>query len=153
MRNQIARSFIGFMVCCTVIALASPSFGQWWRGDNRYRGSVDRIIRQAENRSDIFVRVLDRTSDDGGLQGFRADRLSDRARDLEQQLNVIRQEFDQTNNHFQIRSQVHEALNIASGINNVMQNRRMSYQAERQWMLLRSDLNRLASIYNLPRLG
>lgn len=153
MRNRIARSLVGFMVCCTVMALATPSFGQWWRGMNRSRSNVDRMIRQAENRSDIFVRVLDRALDERGLQGFRAERLNERARDLEQQLNVIRHEFDQTNNYFQIRSEVQEALNIASDINNAMHNRRLSFQAERQWLLLRSDLNRLASAYNLSHLG
>jgi hypothetical protein len=35
----------------------------------------------------------------------------------------------------------------------VMQNRRLDVRAERQWALLRNDLNQLARVYNFPRLG
>jgi hypothetical protein len=37
-------------------------------------------------------------------------------------------------------------------INTVMRNRRMGPVAERQWMLLRADLNRLAVAFNLRQI-
>jgi hypothetical protein len=139
-----------------VLALASPSFAQW-RGEYRGRGNdrmyVDRLIRQAENRSDQFVRIFDRALDRSRLDGsWREDRLNVRAMDLERQLNIIRQQFNRTNNPYQIRSHVANAMNVAQSINQVMRYRRLEPMVERQWSLLRSDLNRLAAVYNVRQL-
>jgi hypothetical protein len=114
---------------------------------------VDRLIRQAENRSDQFVMVFDRALDNSRFEGtIREDRLNERAQELEAQLNVVRQAFTNTRNDVEIRSQIFQALNLARGINNVMQNRRLDVRAERQWILLRSALNQLARVYDVPQL-
>ena len=111
------------------------------------------MIRQAENRSDQFVLIFDRALDRSRFEGtIREDRLNERALDLERQLNIVRQEFNRTRNYYEIRSHVANALNAASGINNVMRSRRLAPVAERQWILLRSDLNRLAAVFNLGQL-
>ncbi|HJQ71686.1 MAG TPA: hypothetical protein VKA70_22105 [Blastocatellia bacterium] len=137
-----------------VMALASPSFAQR-RGPSRSytRVNVDRLIRQAENRSDQFVAIFDRALDRSRLEGtIREDRLNERAFQLERELNVVRQQFNRTGDHYSVRSHVANALEVAQGINTVMRNRRLIPVAERQWTLLRSDLNRLAAIYNLRQL-
>lgn len=155
MRNLTLKSFGALAVCCLVLAMASPGFGQW-RGSSRSRVSrveVDRLIRQAENRSDQFVAMFDRALDRSRLEGtIREDRLNERAIQLERELNVVRREFNRTSNPYSVRSNLANALNVAQGINNVMRNRRLYPAAERQWMLLRSELNRLAAIYNLSQL-
>lgn len=156
-RHTFMRATISLAVCAMVLALASPSFAQW-RGNQRGRGysrvDVDRLIRQAENRSDQFVRIFDRALDQSRLDGsLREDRLNVRAMDLERQLNIMRQQFNRTNNHMYIRSQVASVINTAQGINNVMRNRRLNPVVERQWLLLRADLNRLAAVYNIRQLG
>lgn len=141
------------MVCCMVLALASPSFAQW-RGSSRYnRGQIDRLIRQAESRSNQFVAVFDRALDRSRLEGtIREDRLNERAAQLESQLNVARQELNRSNNHWAIRSAISNALDVAQGINTVMRKRNLTPNAERQWMLLKSDMNRLAVAYGLRQL-
>ncbi len=156
MRNLTLKFFSALTVCCMMLAVASPTFAQW-RGPSRSRGynrvDVDRLIRQAENRSDQFVAMFDRALDRSRLEGtIREDRLNERALQLERELNIVRQQFNRTRNHYEIRSHVANAVNVAQGINRVMQNRRLYPVAERQWMLLRSDLNRLAAVYNLPQL-
>lgn len=156
MRNGILKSFAALTVVCLMMAAVSPSFAQS-RGRARSRGytkaSVDRLIRQAENRSDQFVALFDRSLDRSRFEGtLREDRLNDRARELEGQLNIVRQEFNRSNSYFDIRSNVASALDAAQGINTVMRNRRLNSVVERQWLLLRSDLNRLASVYNVRQL-
>ena len=153
MRNRLSKSFIASAVCCMVMALALPGFAQV-RGSYRSRGYVDQLIRQAENRSDQFVAIFDRALDRSRLEGtIREDRLNERARELERQLNIVRREFNRTGNHYNVRAHVSNALNVAQGINRVMHNRRLTAVAERQWSLLRSELNRLALVYNLRRLS
>jgi hypothetical protein len=156
MRNKLFKSFVILMTVCTMLGLASPSSAQR-RGYNRGRAyvrtDVDRLIRQAENRSDVFVAMFDRSLDNSRLNGsLREDRLNERALDLERQLNIVRQEFDRTQNYLAVRSHIARALSISEGLNNVVRNRRLSPQVERQWVLLRSELNRLAQVYNLRQL-
>lgn len=153
MRNRVLKSFSALAVCCMVLALASPSFAQW-RGSSRYtRAIVDRTIRQAESRSNQFVGMFDRALDRSRLEGtIREDRLNEHAAELERQLNVARAELNRTGNQWAIRSSISNALDVARNINNVMRRRQLPNNVERQWMLLRSDLNRVASIYNLRQL-
>ena len=154
MRKLTLKSFTALTVCCLVLAIASPSFAQR-RGSGRAyaRVDVDRLIRQAENRSDQFVAMFDRALDRSRLEGtIREDRLNERAMQLENALNIVRQEFNRTSNPYSIRAQISNALNAAQSINTVMRNRNLHPAAERQWSLLRSDLNRLAAVYNLRQL-
>jgi len=156
MRNYSLKSFTVLAVCSLVLAIAAPSFAQsrgYQRGRGYTRANVDRLIRQAENRSDQFVAIFDRALDRSRLDGsIREDRLNERAISLERELNVVRREFNRTNNYYDVRSHVANALNVAQGINTVMHNRRLTPVAERQWSLLRTELNRLAAVYNLRQL-
>ena len=153
MRNSLKKSFGALMMCCMVLALAAPSFAQW-RGSGRYnRGSIDRLIRQAESRSNQFVAVFDRALDRSRLEGtIREDRLNERAAELERQLNVAREALNRSTNHWAIRSSISNALDVGQAINTVMRRRNLTPNAERQWMMLRSDLNRLAMAYGLRQL-
>jgi hypothetical protein len=156
MTNGLLKSLAALAVCSLVMATASPSFAQsrrYARSRAYTRVSVDRLIRQAENRSDQFVAIFDRSLDRSRLEGtIREDRLNERARELEGQLNIVRQEFNRAGNYYDIRSHAANALTAAQGINTVMRNRRLDARVERQWILLRSELNRLAAVYNLRQL-
>lgn len=153
MRNSLKKSFGALMMCCMVLALAAPSFAQW-RGSSRYnRVYVDRLIRQAESRSNQFVMIFDRALDDSRLNGsIREDRLNEKASELESRLNIVRQEFNRSNDHWAIRSQISGAIDAGQSINTVMRRRNLTPAAERQWSMLKSELNRLASVYGLRQL-
>src|ERR1044072_7877031 len=153
MRNSLKKSFGAVMMCCMVLALAAPSFAQW-RGSSRYnRGSIDRLIRQAESRSNQFVAVFDRALDRSRLLGtIREDRLNERAAELERQLNVASEELNRSTNHWAIRSSISNAIDVGQAINTVMRRRNLTPNAERQWMMLRADLNRLAVAYGLRQM-
>lgn len=147
MCNRLLRSFVLTAMCCTVLALAAPAYAQRDFGIRIQFGRQARavgLIRQAENRSDRFASML----------SGREDFLSGQASDLARQLDLVRSEADQGSSFNEIRSQVADAVSIARGINREMRDRgRMDYEVERQWSMLKSDLNGLARAYNLGGLG
>ncbi len=156
MRNRLLRSFVALTTCCLVLALASPSLAQW---RDRYGDrDVDRLIRQAETHSNQFVAALERARDRGFMErvfggGERLNGLTARAHDLESQFNSLREESYQSENSYDLRSGVANALSVAEDINRTMRYRRVNFDVERQWSMLRSDLNRLARVYNLRQLS
>jgi hypothetical protein len=168
MRDRLQKSFTAVAAFSLLLMLASPSFAQWGRGSygSRYRATeVNRLLRQAENRSGQFAAMLDRTVERGRFEQTRrwddrgtnieVGRLNERARELERQLAVASRELDRTGDINAARSEVANALSVAQSINSAMRFRRAGSGngMERQWMLLRSDLNRLARVYNLRQLS
>lgn len=163
MRNRLLRSFVALTTCCLMLSMASPTLAQW---PDRYRyareGYLDRLIRQAETHSDQFVMSLERMRDGDFDRGFlervfggweRLGGLTARAHDLEREMNAIRDESYREGNYYEIRSSVANALSVAEDINRTMRYRQLNFEVERQWSMLRSDLNRLARAYNLRQLG
>ena len=144
MRNRILSSFCALLMCCAAVTLSSPAFSQVreWGARVQFRPDVERLVRQAGNRTNRFAAVLD----ERGLEG-----LSARARDLESQLNMVEQEFDESSRYGR-RSQVASALRVAESINNAMRYRRVDSDVQRIWSMVRNDLNRLARVYNLRQL-
>jgi hypothetical protein len=130
------------------LALALPASAQDWRGPFGVRvqigRDVDRLIRQAENHTSQLAAMLDERERYG---------LSRQARDLENQLNIVGAELDRRSNYYQRRSAVEDALNVAQGINSAMRYRRVDYDVQRQWAMVRYDLNRLARAFNLRQLS
>jgi len=146
MCNRLLRSLGVLAVLCTVLALATPSYAQRGFGFRIQFGDRDRtaravgLINQAEDRSDRFAAMLN----------SREDFLGEQARDLASQLDIARSEANQGASFYEVRSHVESALSVARTINREMRNRGgMDFQAERQWSMLRSDLNGLARVYNL----
>ena len=167
MTNRLLKSFVALTTICLTLAIAAPASAQWrdqWRDRDRNSrfnfNNVERLIRQAENRSDQFVMSLEQRRSGGFFEQIfgeidRPNGLRARAHDLETQLNSLReQSYDADFRDFrELRSGVANALSMAEDINNVMRYRRLDPVAERQWLMLRSDLNQLARIFNLRELA
>lgn len=158
MRGHITRRvFITFAAVCALLILSVPSEAQRRRSP-RQRGytkmEVNNIIKRVEERSDRFVRLFDRSLDRSRLDGTnREDRLNEYARNLEKALDDLRGEFDRKENYVETRPEVRRCLDIATNINGAMRNRRLGGETERQWALLRAELNTLANVYSLPMVG
>ena len=149
MRNHVRKIYAALAVVCVMLTLSATRTAQR-RGRIYTKAEVNEIIRRVENRSDEFVRLFDSSLDRSRLDGTqREDRLNERAKDLERTLDDLRREFDRRENYNQTRPEVSRALNAAEGINKVMRRRRMGGETERQWALLRDELNALALVYNL----
>ena len=165
MTNRLLKSFVALTTICLTLSIAAPASAQWreqWRDrdrDSRF-SNVGRLIRQAENRSDQFVMSLDRRGRGGFFEQIfgevdRPNGLRARAHDLETQLNSLReQSYNADFRDFrELRNGVANALSMAEDINNTMRYRRLDPVVERQWSMLRSDLNQLARVFNLRELA
>jgi hypothetical protein len=172
MKRNLTKPFVALITTCLMLALAAPGLAQvQWR-DRNYRGNgrvnVDRLIRQAENRSDQFVASLSQRNNRGFLERIfgdteRVGRLAARAHDLESQLNALREQSyrdgynndyrDRDNNNYGLRESVAAVMSTAEDVNRIMNYRRLNPVVERQWSMLKSDLNRLARVYNLRQLS
>ena len=145
MRNRLLRSVCALLMCCAVVALASPGLAQErrdWGFRIQFGPDVERLVRQAENHTSQLTAMLDERGHEG---------LSARARDLESQLNMVGGEFNQSS-YYDRRSQVATVLRVAESINNAMRYRRVDFDVQRQWSMVRNDLNRLARVYNLRQI-
>src|SRR6478672_6220829 len=64
------------------------------------KAEVNQLIKNAEDRSDSFVKLFDKALDKSALDGSnREDRLNDRAKDLEKAMDKLRSEFDHKENY------------------------------------------------------
>jgi histidinol dehydrogenase len=156
MSKKISRTIIAAVALFMLATVSTSAEAQTRRGYQRgyyTKAQVERIIRRVENQSDRFVRSFDNALDRSRMDGTRReDNLNGRARDLENALDSLRQEFDRTDRYQDTRTQVSSVLNTAEGINTAVRRRRLTNYTERLWTQLRSELNELAAIYNLRQL-
>jgi hypothetical protein len=155
MRNHWSKILLTGFAVGMILALSSSTLSQRRgpRGRVYTKNEVNELIKRAEDRSDRFVRLFDRALDKSGLDGTkREDRLNERAKDLEKAMDDLRREFDRKESYIETKPETARVLNIASGINRVMINRRLRGDAEVEWSALRRELNVLASVYYLPGL-
>ncbi len=158
MKGHITRSFfISLAAVCALLILSVPSEAQrrrYPRQRGYTKGEVNSIIKRVEERSDRFVKLFDKSLDRSRLDGTnREDRLNDHARDLEKALDELRGEFDRKENYVETRPEVRRCLDIATNINVAVRNRRLGGETERQWALVRAELNTLAGVYGLSMVG
>jgi hypothetical protein len=156
MRHSLLKVLGGLTACCVMVLLAAPSVSaqrRWPFGRFFDRAEAQRLIQRAEYRSAAFTALWDRALDESSLQGtFREDRLNQRASNLQRELDMVRTAIDNNYGRYEVTAYLSRAIDIATPINNVVRRRNMDFEAERQWALLRSDLNRLAAIYDIRQL-
>lgn len=145
MYNRILKSFCALLVCCTVAALSPVTMAQDrdWGFRIQFGPNIERLVRQAENNTNQLVAMLEERNRLG---------LSERAQELQSQLNMLNSDFDEGSNYGR-RSQVANVLRVAQSINNAMRYRGVDYDVQRQWSMVRYDLNRLARTYHLPMIS
>lgn len=154
MHNRLLKSLCAILMTCSMAVLASPALAQEGRNFGvrvQFGPDVERLLRQAENHTAQFAALLDQRERYG---------LNERAHELERQLNMVGGEFDRrsdyydrTSNGYDRRSQVASVLRVAESLNNAIRYRRVDFDVQRQWSMVRSDLNRLARAYNLRQIA
>ena len=151
------KVFIFLATVFAVLILSVPSEAQRRRTPRQRgytRSEVNDLIKRVETRSDTFIKLFDRALDRSRLDGTnREDRLNEDARNLEKALDDLRREFDRKESYIETRPEVRRCLDIATDINVAMRHRRLGGETERQWALLRAELNTLADVYTLPFVG
>lgn len=158
MNKNFLKLFTGLAALFLILALADASYAQrrGGRGNrNAYtKAQVDQIIKNVEQRTDRFVSQFDRSLDQSPLNGTkREDKLNEQARELESATDELRREFDRRDTWIENKDEVRRCLNIASDINVAMRNRKFNRATENNWANVRTELNALARVYNLPGVG
>lgn len=157
MRSNLFRYFVGFAAVLMLLAVgdaSAQSTRRESRGRNLTKAQVKVIIDRVENRVDNFVKNYDKALDHSRLNGSsREDWLNSRAKDLEKATDELRREFDRRDQWVENKDEVRKCLNIASDIDRNMKNYRFGAAAEGNWARVRFELNSLADVYNLPRVG
>ena len=116
------------------------------------RTDVRDLVQRMEQHSNAFRKHFEKALDRSPLNDTdREDRLRRWTQDLEDMLDHLKK--DQSKNQIRdMEQRVNTMLAIAAGINRIMLYRTFSADAERDWRLLRADLNALALTYDLPTL-
>ena len=158
MKGTMVKIMAGTIVVFAILMLAETGNAQRVRRESRGRGmtkaQVKAVISRVEDRVDNFVRNYDKALDRSRLDGSsRENWLMNRARDLESATDELSREFDRRDAWIENKDEVRRCLNIASDIDRNMRNYKYGAAAEGNWDRVRYELNTLADIYNLPRVG
>ena len=159
MKSIFLKSLSAIAAVLIILSLADSADAQRGarreaRGRAMTKSQVDAVINRVEDRVDNFVKNYDRSLDRSRLDGSsRENWLMSRARDLERATDELAREFDRRDAWIENKEETRRCLNIASDIDRNMRNYRFGSAAETNWNNVRFELNTLADIYNLPRVG
>jgi hypothetical protein len=107
---------------------------------------VEQLLRQLETHANSYKASLDRALDRSSYNGTsREDEINRYVSEFERATDRLKDRFSRRNS---ASSDVEEVINRAWAIDNFMSNNRLP-GAERDWDMMRSDLQRLAEYYNV----
>jgi hypothetical protein len=157
MKKYFVNMFVALAAVLMVLTFASESSAQRRRearGKMRSKAEVKVIIDRVEDRVDNFVKNYDKSLDRSRLNGTsREDWLMKRAKDLESATDELSREFQRRDAWVENKDEVRRCLNIASDIDRNMRNYKFGAATESNWARVRYELNTLADVYNLPKVG
>ncbi len=151
------KIFAGLAAVLMVLAFADTANAQRRResrGKMKSKAQVKVVINRVEDRVDNFVDNYDKSLDRSKLNGSsREDWLMKRARDLEGATDELSREFDRRDAWIENKEEVRRCLNIATDIDRNMKNYKFGATTENNWSRVRYELNTLADVYNIPKVG
>lgn len=158
MRRNFSRFSVGVFAVLALLVVVDTANAQNNRRESRGRSlsklQVNAIVNRVETRVDNFVKNYDKALDRSRLNGSsREDWLNKRAKDLERATDELRREFDKRDVWVENKDEVRKCLNIASDIDRNIRNYKFGAAAEGNWSRVRYELNSLADVYDLPKVG
>ncbi len=122
-----------------------------WRDREERLARIDAIVRDCENRTDDFKSALARALDHSRLDGsYREHRLNSDARRLERAMNEVREAWNRDRDVDRARSYVRSSISAGRDIERALPRFYLRSHIESEWRMLRSELNRLAEIFETP---
>jgi hypothetical protein len=157
MRRNFLNLFVVLAAVVVILSAADISSAQRRResrGRAMTKAQVKVVINRVEDRVDNFVERFDKSLDHSRLNGTsREDWLMKRAKDLESATDELSREFDRRDAWAENKEEVRRCLNIATDIDRNMKNYNYGAPTEANWANVRFELNTLADIYNLAKVG
>ncbi len=115
------------------------------------RSVVDRLADRSGDFKQEFDKAVEHSLIDGTKLEGRAKQRADDFHDAAKKLKDVFNDKKDKNNPA-VRDQADKTLAAASDVNQVMENHRFTDKLQRDWDLLRSDMNAVAAVYNLTPL-
>ncbi|HEV7843629.1 MAG TPA: hypothetical protein VGO69_08010, partial [Pyrinomonadaceae bacterium] len=135
------------LMTALILALAGVSMTAQAQRPYRNDRAVRQILSRLDNRTSQFRTSLDAALDRSRLDGTRReDNINQFVQDFDSSVARLRERF---NNRTETTADVQDVLNVATRIDNFMRRNRLNANAQNDWLTLRSDLNQLASAYNI----
>ncbi len=126
---------------------AYPATGAQQRPYRLGDPQVEQVIRRVETGADRFRTSLNAALDRSRLDGTRReDNINEFVRNFENATDRLRERF---NNRSSVAADVEAVLSSAASIDGFMSRNRLTSGAQGDWTLLKTDLNSLASAYNV----
>ena len=154
------KKFYGSLTILSVISailiFTDASFAQRRRTRtiSYSKGQVQQILKRIEEKTDRFTKIFDESLDDSRLNGSRVeDNYTDLTKNLENQTDELRREFDRNDSYAENTPNVRSVVNAATDVDRIMRRRNFGRQTENLWISLRADINSLARIYRVPNVG
>lgn len=125
------------------------SSGNYPGGNNDYNLSdsqMRQLVQQLNTRSMTFSRAFRNDLNRANVRNSPSNDILNHLSEFETALVQLR---NRVNSRQSSSSDVRAVLEHSSYLNNFVENRQLSYSTENNWTLLRNDLNRLASAYNV----
>jgi hypothetical protein len=115
-------------------------------------GVVDRVQKLTGEFKNSFDKAISHSMIDGKRLEANAKHRADDLHDAANKLGDVFHDKKDKNNP-SVRDQADKTIAAASELNGVMLDHRFTDKLQREWDMLRSDLNALAQVYGLSPLG
>ena len=154
MNRKILQAFAGLAAVLMMADTANAQRRNEVGGRGVNKAQVKVVVKRVEDRVDNFAKNFDKSLDRSLLNGTsREDWLNKRASDLESATDELAREFDRRDTWVENKDEVRRCLNIATDIDRNMKNYRYGGPTEANWARVRFELNTLADVYNLAKVG
>ncbi len=135
---------VSVIFLCSVFIVSSSVAQEPYRLNDK---DVERIIKRIEQQSDRFRSSLDSALDKSRFNGSnREDDINSFIKDFYEQTKHLRNRFDK---HQSASADVESVLDRAARIDDFMRRNRLTSKAQDDWSTLKSNLDELASAYNV----
>jgi hypothetical protein len=137
------------------LALLWPAAAQAQGGRSRDRDArgrderIARVIRDCEERTNDFLRAVERAWGRDRHSGDELDRAASR---LERALNHVRDSWNRDRDYRRTRSSIGAATDAGRDVNRILRRHRIASRVEREWDAIRTELNNLAETFEQPRI-
>lgn len=133
------------LALCTLVLSALGVQAQFTPRVNEYQ--VRTLLQRLETRTDSFRSTVDRRLDNSNLNNTRReDNITAYVDAFENATDELRSDF---NSRRETSSDVTEVLNYGWYLDDFMRRNRLGAASERQWNLIRTDLDQLARLYRV----
>jgi hypothetical protein len=110
---------------------------------------VERVARRTGPFKEEFDKAVEHSVSESSRMEAKAKHRADDLHDDAKKLKDVFGDKKDKNNR-KVRDQVDQTLSAASDVNRIMVEFRFTEKLQRDWELLKSELNGLAAIYSLP---